>query len=449
MSSPPSSNTSSQEQTQSHAGQTVVDKLQETWETSCRTNRLMFMLNDNILRPMPRDTPEEFEEFALDSIKQLFHNETDKRVGERIKYTAEEDVTIDSLGASRTPLQIDISSVFAEGQKDPQAWLNSFAATIGKSGQQNIVQNASMGLGGSFSPEIVMRGIVIELRNSLLEKTEEDALKRFQESRREMSKEDLEDKLDSASGIWRPNQTQSIWQGWAPWSENTRSVGKLSGNVLCESAVQMGPFHLESLDDVNATLRAGLDRREQEYRERFGKSAPEDLNDSQSLPEELRSLNDTIITSPLLKQYFEFEPSSQITEGLTRIYESADGSQPPEQQDILPALLTKPKKSTFMKPGLLPMMRSAQLSFFKGVDEVTAVMSDNPDMQVFRRTGMVPDERTVDWSKLKFRLVEEDSLDAPSKLEELWPRHVKDLTSTAVGDGEGEGTVDQEKSQST
>ncbi|ODN80468.1 hypothetical protein L202_02708 [Cryptococcus amylolentus CBS 6039] len=433
------------EQTQSQAGQTVVDKLQETWETVSRTERLMFMMNDAVLPSMPRDTPEEAEEFDLESIKQAFHNETGKRILERIKYTAEEDVTIDSLGASRTPLQIDISSVFAEGQQDPQEWLNNLAATIGKSGQQSIVQSASLALGDSFSPDHVMRRIATYLNDSLLEEAEGDALKRFQESCREMSKEDLEDKLDRASGLWRPNRKLSIWESLAPWHENNQSIGKLSGNVLCESAVELGPFNLESLDDVNATLRSEMDQREQDYQKRFGENAPEDLNDSQSLPAELREMNEKVITSPHFKQYLEFEPSSQITEGLTRIYESADGSQPPEQQDILPALRIEPRQSTFKKPGFLPMMRSARLSFFEGVDEVTAVMSDNPDNQFFRRTGMVPDKRSVDWNNFRFRLVEENSLDAPCKLEELWPIHVEDLTS--AGDGEDDGTADEEKSR--
>ncbi|ODN82194.1 hypothetical protein L202_02484 [Cryptococcus amylolentus CBS 6039] len=147
-----------------------------------------------------------------------------------------------------------------------------------------------------------------------------------------------------------------------------------------------------------------------------------------------------------MKTYMEFQPLSQTIEGLSSIFMSNDGSQHPEAQDILPALRSNTRKFPYKRSGVFSKIDDARLSLFKGVDQLTASISNNPDMQFFRQNGMAPDERTVDWSQLTVRLVKENSVDAPSNLEELRPRRMEDLTS-GLDEEDEKGTADDEKSE--
>ncbi|WVQ74040.1 hypothetical protein IAR50_003622 [Cryptococcus sp. DSM 104548] len=438
---------SSQEEVQFKVEETVA-QVQETQRLASRISRLQYMTINEKLPDMAQDTPEQTDEYKLELIKQAFYNGTDKNIGSRIKYTAEEAATIDGLGNSRVPLQIDISSVFAEGQEDPQAWLNDLAACVRQAGHENIASNASLGQVDPSTPAHLINGIISNhLGNEIYEHHDSNsALKDFQESCGDLSKKILEKKLETMSGLYRPNRSQTIWESWTPWSTNTELVGRLSGNVIAESALSKEPFNLGSLQDVNARLQAQLNTKERHYQTTYGEAAPENLDGADNLPERAQVANDTIFSAPHMKSYLEFQPSAEMTEGLTKIYSSED-------PDILPALRLRTRITAYKKvPGIGPMMENARLTFFRGVDQVTAVISNNSDMQLFRRAGMVPDDRSVDWDSLTFRLVEEDSLDVPTTVDAIFPRDIKDVTTEEEED-EGEEkeemvTVDEEGEKS-
>ncbi|ODN82193.1 hypothetical protein L202_02483 [Cryptococcus amylolentus CBS 6039] len=259
MSSAPPSNTLSQEDVQSH---------------------------DTPLSKLPEDTPdEEYEKVQRSElIKRAFFKGTEKRIGSRIRYTAEEPVTQDSLGNIRTPMQIEISSVFAEGQEDPQKWLVDFTTSVIEEGQQNVVWNASLGLNDSLSPAHVMNEIVGDkLRNTLLQDYG-SALVEFEDSCKDMSIEDLERQLDRMSGFATPKQDRSMWEKLAVWAENTELVGHLSGEVIGEHSVTGESLNMASLEVAKEGLRMEMEAKESFYQGIYGEAAPEDLNDTDSLP---------------------------------------------------------------------------------------------------------------------------------------------------------------------
>ncbi|ODN94339.1 hypothetical protein L198_05196 [Cryptococcus wingfieldii CBS 7118] len=447
MSSPPPSNTFSQEDVQSHVDQTV-HQLKDTWGFTSRAHRLAFLAQDTSLSKLPEDTPdEEYEEAERSElIKRAFFKGTEKRIGDRIRYTAEEPVTQDSLGNSRTPMQIETSSVFAEGQENPQKWLVDFTASVIEQGQQNVVSNALLGLNDPLSPAHVMNAIVGDKLNNILLQDYGSALVEFEDSCKDMSIEDLEKQLDRMSGFPTPKQDRSTWQKLAVWSENAELVGHLSGEVIGEYSVTGESLNSTSLEVAKEGLRKQLEAKESLFQGIYGEAAPEDLNDTDSLPEGAHAMNEYLLDAPSMKAYMEFQPLSQTIEGLSSIFMSNDRSHHPVAQDILSALRNNTRKYPYKSSGILSKIDDARLSLFKGVDQLTAAISNNPDMQFFRQNGMAPDERTVDWSQLTIRLVEEDSVDAPSKLEELRPRRMEDLTSGLDGEDE-KGTADDEKSE--
>ncbi|ODO05036.1 hypothetical protein I350_05648 [Cryptococcus amylolentus CBS 6273] len=449
MSSPPASAVMSQEEVQSHVDK-ALSKLEESWRIASRTSQLSQMVYKMTLDEKPNDNdPEdedEEEQYRLDLVKQSFFNETRKGIGERIKFSTDGGFpSVDSAGINRYPLQVDISSVFAEGQQDPQVWLDDLTANVLQTGFDNVVSNASMGMmDPSVAYHVVSAHVAGHLYEPVIVQGREKALEGYQESCKDMTVKQLENKLRDVSDLYT-GQPRSIWDSLAPWSRSTKMTGYLCGETKGVSAVEEKPFNLHSLDDVNASLRAELTKRESDFEIEYGEAPPENL-DPENLPESARQDEERL--KHFIKQRFsKFEPVSNITDNLAKIYGSSDGSQPPEDRDILPALFIPSEQARFFKIGSFNLRRS-RVFFLKGMDRFTWAISNDPSFKPFKRAGMVPDDDTfTDWNKIKFRLVEEDSIDAPTKIEELWPKSIEDVTSGGGQQVIDEMTADQEKSE--
>ncbi|TYJ53293.1 hypothetical protein B9479_006057 [Cryptococcus floricola] len=449
MSSPPASTEMSQEEVQSHVDK-ALSKLEESWRIASRTAQLSQMVYKMTLDEKPNgndpEDEDEEEQYRLDLIKQSFFNEIGKRIGERIKFSTDGGFpSVDSAGTNRYPLQVDISSVFAEGQQDSQVWLDDLKANVLQTGFDNVVSNASMGMvDPSVAYHVVSAHVAGQLDEPVIVEARERALEGYQESCKDMTVEQLEDKLQDMSGLYK-GQSRSIWDSLAPWSHNTKMTGYLRGDTKGVSAVEEKPFNLHSLDDVNDSLRAELTKREADFKTEYGEAPPENL-DPENLPESARQDEEGL--KDFLKQRFsKFEPMSNITDNLAKIYGSVDGSQPPEDRDILPALSIPCERARTFKTGSFNLMKS-RVDFLKRMDRFTSAISNDPSFKPFKRAGMVPDDDTfIDWNKIKFRLVEEDSVDAPTKIEELWPKSIEDVTSGGGQQVIDEMTADQEKSE--
>ncbi|TYJ53292.1 hypothetical protein B9479_006056, partial [Cryptococcus floricola] len=254
----------SQDEIQSHVDK-ALSKLEESWKIAARTSHLSHMMYNKTLVKGSGDDSDDSEQYRLDLIRQSFYNETNKRIANRIKYTTDGAFPrTDIAGTSRSPLHVDVSSVFAEGQKDPQEWLDDFAGSVLQEGLDNMVINAAMGLmDPSIASHVINGPIVGDLYDEVIEKGVKDAMKGYEESCKGMSVEQLEDKLKDMSGLL-PGQPLSLWQSLARWS--TKSFGHISGQTKGDYVVEESPFNLKSLDDTNKSLRTKLTQREAEFK---------------------------------------------------------------------------------------------------------------------------------------------------------------------------------------
>ncbi|TYJ53294.1 hypothetical protein B9479_006058 [Cryptococcus floricola] len=445
MSSPPASTEMSQEEVQSHVDK-ALSKLEETWRIASRNTQLSQLVwekpNDND----PEDEDKEEEDYRLVLVEQSFFNEIGKRMDERIKFSTDGGFpSVDSAGTSRYPLQVDISSVFAEGQQDPQVWLDDLTAKFRQRGFEDVVSNASMGMrDASVAYSVVCAHAAGQLQEPIMARARERALEGYQDTCKDMTVEQLKDKLRDMSGLYRVHP-HSIWDSLAPWSQTTKMTGYLSGETKGVSEVEEKPFNLHSLDDVNDSLRAKLTKLEADFKTEYGEAPPEYLG-----PEfyAAHPKQDEEGFKDFIKQRCnKFEPMSNITDNLAKIYGSVDGSQPPEDRDILPALSIPFKQARTYDTGFFNLRRN-RVAVFKGIDRFTSAISNDPSLKPFKRAGMVPDDDTfIDWNNIKFRLVEEASVDAPTKIEELWPKSIEDVTSGGGQQVIDEMTADQEKSE--
>ncbi|ODO05037.1 hypothetical protein I350_05649 [Cryptococcus amylolentus CBS 6273] len=326
--------------------------------------------------------------------------------------------------------------------ENPQEWLDDFAASVLQEGLDNVVINAAMGMmDPSIASHVVDSSVVGDLYAEIIEQAVKESMDGYEESCKDMSVEQLEDKLKDMSGLFH-GQRLSLWQSLARWS--TKSVGHISGQTKGNYAVEESPFNLKSLDDTNESLRKTLTKREADFKSQFGSAPPESL-DPEDLPESARANAERV--PPFERQRFsKFQPSDTLTNNLFKIYESNNGIQPPEEQDILPALSIPTPQVQIARPGSHKLLNS-WLSFFRGVDRFASAVSNDPSWKPFKRAGMVPDDTFIDWNKVDFRLVEEDDIDAPTKLQELWPKRIEDVTSAGHIQEYEEMTADQEKSE--
>ncbi|ODN88834.1 hypothetical protein L198_06636 [Cryptococcus wingfieldii CBS 7118] len=424
MSAKPASTTMSQDEIQSHVDK-ALSKLEESWKIAARTSQLSRMMYNTTLVKGSDDDSDENEQYRLDLIRQSFYNETNKRITDRIKYTTDGAFPrTDIAGTSRSPLHVDVSSVFAQGQENPQEWLDDFAASVLQEGLENMVINAAMGMmDPSIASHVVNVSAVEDLYAEIIEQGVKDAMDGYEESCKDMSVEQLEDKLKDMSGLFH-GQPLSLWQSLARWS--TKSVGHISGQTKGSYAVEESPFNLKSLDDTNESLRKKLTKREAEFKSQFGSAPPENL-DPENLPESARA--DAERLPPFERQRFsKFQPSDTIRNNLFKIYESNNGTQPPEEQDILYALSIPTPQVQNARPGSYKLLDS-RISFFRGVDRFASAVSNDPSCKPFKRAGMVPDDTFIDWNRVDFSLVEEDNIDAPTNIQELWPKRIEDVTS--------------------
>ncbi|TYJ51652.1 hypothetical protein B9479_007772 [Cryptococcus floricola] len=444
MSSPPASAVMSQEEVQSHVDK-ALSKLEESWKIVARTSELSHMMyNKTLVKGSDDDSDDsdEREQYRRNLIRQSFYNETNKRITNRIKYTTDGAFPrTDIAGTSRSPLHVDVSSVFAEGQEDPQEWLDDFAGSVLQEGLDNMVNNAAMGYTDpSIASQVISGPIVQHLYYEVIEKGVKDAMKGYEDSCKDMSVEQLQDKLKDMSGL-RPGQPLSLWQSLARWS--TKSVGHISGQTKGNYVVEESPFSLISLDDTNKSLRKKLTKREAEFESRFGSAPPESL-EPENLSESARADAERI---PFFvrQRISNFQPSETLTNNLFKIYESNNGIQPPEEQDILPALSISAPQVPIAR--LASNLHDSRIFFFQGVDRFASAVSNDPSWKPFKRAGMVPDDTFIDWNKVDFRLVEEADIDAPTKIQDLWPKSIEDVTSAGHVQEYEEMTADQEKSE--